>query len=440
MFENNVMQQGLPPVEKKPWASRLERLGNNPEKAGQAFRNPSGRKKRTILREKIYLRGKNIWIMAGLYIHVPFCAKRCLYCDFFSSTEKGYKEPYIEALIREMSLRKAYLGGEPLRTIYLGGGTPSQLSVTDLGRIFEAIFRTFKVAGQPEITLEANPDDMRPEYVKALRGLPVNRVSMGVQSFSDENLRFLRRRHTAAQALAAIGCLRRAGFERLSIDLIYGLPGQSVGTWQNDLRQAVALDLPHLSAYNLIYEEGTPLDRLRCEGRVQECDEMLSLQLFETTLDELAAAGYEQYEISNFARPGEYARHNTAYWQGIPYLGLGPSAHSYDGACRRSNPPDLKRYVESMRRGEPFYETESLDADTRYNDRVITSLRTMWGLDLDAVAADFGEERRRYCLRMARPHRTNGLLEISSGRLKLTRRGLFVSDGVMADLLFVGDE
>lgn len=377
--------------------------------------------------------------MAGLYLHIPFCRTRCIYCDFYSTVGEEVQSRYVDALLAEWQLRRDELRGEPVETLYIGGGTPSQLAPRLWGRLFEALGRDIDFGRCREITFEANPDDITPDYATALAALPVDRVSMGVQSFFDENLRFLRRRHTAAQALAAIGCLRRAGFERLSIDLIYGLPGQSVGTWQNDLRQAVALDLPHLSAYNLIYEEGTPLDRLRCEGRVQECDEMLSLQLFETTLDELAA-GYEQYEISNFARPGEYARHNTAYWQGIPYLGLGPSAHSYDGACRRSNPPDLKRYIESMRRGEPFYETEPLDADTRYNDRVITSLRTMWGLDLDAVAADFGEERRRYCLRMARPHMTNGLLEISSGRLKLTRRGLFVSDGVMADLLFVGDE
>lgn len=378
--------------------------------------------------------------MAGLYLHIPFCRTRCIYCDFYSTVGEEVQARYVDALLAEWQLRRDELRGEPVETLYIGGGTPSQLAPRLWGRLFETLGRDIDFGRCREITFEANPDDITPDYATALAALPVDRVSMGVQSFSDENLRFLRRRHTAAQALAAIGCLRRAGFERLSIDLIYGLPGQSVGTWQNDLRQAVALDLPHLSAYNLIYEEGTPLDRLRCEGRLQECDEMLSLQLFETTLDELAAAGYEQYEISNFARPGEYARHNTAYWQGIPYLGLGPSAHSYDGACRRSNPPDLKRYIESMRRGEPFYETEPLDADTRYNDRVITSLRTMWGLDLDAVAADFGEERRRYCLRMARPHMTNGLLEISSGRLKLTRRGLFVSDGVMADLLFVGDE
>ena len=378
--------------------------------------------------------------MAGLYLHIPFCRTRCIYCDFYSTVGEEVQARYVDALLAEWQLRRDELRGEPVETLYIGGGTPSQLAPRLWGRLFETLGRDIDFGRCREITFEANPDDITPDYATALAALPVDRVSMGVQSFSDENLRFLRRRHTAAQALAAIGWLRRAGFERLSIDLIYGLPGQSVGTWQNDLRQAVALDLPHLSAYNLIYEEGTPLDRLRCEGRLQECDEMLSLQLFETTLDELAAAGYEQYEISNFARPGEYARHNTAYWQGIPYLGLGPSAHSYDGACRRSNPPDLKRYIESMRRGEPFYETEPLDADTRYNDRVITSLRTMWGLDLDAVAADFGEERRRYCLRMARPHMTNGLLEISSGRLKLTRRGLFVSDGVMADLLFVGDE
>lgn len=378
--------------------------------------------------------------MAGLYLHIPFCRTRCIYCDFYSTVGEEVQARYVEALLAEWRLRRDELRGEPVETLYIGGGTPSQLAPQLWHRLFDVLGRDIDFARCLEITFEANPDDITPDYAAMLAALPVDRVSMGVQSFSDENLRFLRRRHTAAQALAAIDTLRKAGFDRLSIDLIYGLPGHTVEAWRCDLQQAVALGLPHLSAYNLIYEEGTPLDRMRNEGRVQECDESLSLQLFETTIDELAAAGYEHYEISNFARPGQYARHNTAYWQGVPYLGLGPSAHSYDGGCRRSNPPDLKRYIESMERGRVIYETEVLDADTRYNDRVITSLRTMWGLDLDAVATDFGEERRRYCLRMARLHMTNGLLEMSSGRLRFTRRGLFVSDGVMADLLFVGDE
>lgn len=378
--------------------------------------------------------------MAGLYLHIPFCRTRCIYCDFYSTVGEEMQARYVEALLSEWRLRRGELRDEPVDTIYIGGGTPSQLSPRLLERLFEGLSADIDLDRCCEITFEANPDDITPAYAAVLAALPVDRVSMGVQSFSDESLRFLRRRHTAAQALDAVAHLRRAGFSRISIDLIYGLPGQTPASLTHDLQQAVALDLPHISAYNLIYEEGTPLDGMRSRGLVQECDESLSLRLFETTVDVLAAAGYEHYEISNFARPGEYARHNTAYWQGIPYLGLGPSAHSYDGVCRRSNPPDLRRYIASVEQGKTIFDTEFLDADTRYNDRVITSLRTMWGLDLDAVAADFGEERRRYCMRMARRYIENGLLDVSGGRLKLTRRGVFVSDGVMADLLFVGDE
>ncbi len=387
-----------------------------------------------------YFYRRFLLLMAGLYLHIPFCRTRCIYCDFYSTVGEEGQTRYVEALLSEWRLRRGELRGESVDTIYIGGGTPSQLSPRLLERLFEGLSADIDMGHCREITFEANPDDVTPAYAAVLEVLPVDRVSMGVQSFSDENLRFLRRRHTAAQALDAVTHLRRAGFSRISIDLIYGLPGQTPASLIHDLQQAVALDLPHISAYNLIYEEGTPLDRMRNCGLVQECDESLSLQLFETTVDVLAAAGYEHYEISNFARPGEFARHNTAYWQGIPYLGLGPSAHSYDGVCRRSNPPDLRHYIASVEQGKTIFDTEFLDADTRYNDRVITSLRTMWGLDLDAVAADFGEERRRYCLRMARRYIENGLLDVSGGRLKLTRRGVFVSDGVMADLLFVGDE
>lgn len=387
-----------------------------------------------------YFYRRFLLLMAGLYLHIPFCRTRCIYCDFYSTVGEEGQTRYVEALLSEWRLRRGELRGESVDTIYIGGGTPSQLSPRLLERLFEGLSADIDMGHCREITFEANPDDVTPAYAAVLEVLPVDRVSMGVQSFSDENLRFLRRRHTAAQALDAVTHLWRAGFSRISIDLIYGLPGQTPASLIHDLQQAVALDLPHISAYNLIYEEGTPLDRMRNCGLVQECDESLSLQLFETTVDVLAAAGYEHYEISNFARPGEFARHNTAYWQGIPYLGLGPSAHSYDGVCRRSNPPDLRHYIASVEQGKTIFDTEFLDADTRYNDRVITSLRTMWGLDLDAVAADFGEERRRYCLRMARRYIENGLLDVSGGRLKLTRRGVFVSDGVMADLLFVGDE
>ena len=286
--------------------------------------------------------------MAGLYIHVPFCAKRCLYCDFFSNTEMKYKEPYINALIKEMELRKGYIGNEALETIYFGGGTPSQLDEKDFGKIFEAIYRLFDVAEQAEITLEANPDDMKREYVSLLRNYPFNRVSMGVQSFHPEDLRFLNRRHDREQAIKAVELCKEYGITNISIDLIYGLPNQTKQAWEENLRQAIRLDVPHLSAYHLIYEEGTALYKLMEAGKVTPVDEELSVSFFSTLIDRLAEAGYLHYEISNFARPGFFSKHNSSYWTGKKYLGLGPSAHSYNGIDREWNPSSLPIYIEGI--------------------------------------------------------------------------------------------
>ncbi len=378
--------------------------------------------------------------MAGLYIHIPFCRTRCIYCDFYSTVGVELQSRYIDAVTAEWTLRRDELQGARVETIYIGGGTPSQLAIPLLHRLFDALGSDIDFNHCSEITFEANPDDMTEEYVSALATLPINRVSMGVQSFSDEDLHFLRRRHSARQAIEAVARCRHYGFSRISIDLIYGLPGQTPDAWLQNLQQVVNLDLPHVSAYNLIYEEGTPLDRMRCEGKVAECDEVLSEKLFDMMVDTLTSAGYEQYEISNFSRPGEYALHNTAYWCDIPYLGLGAAAHSYDGKVRRNNVAHLATYIDKIEHGDTAYDTEWLSRNARYNDRIITSLRTMWGLDLDAVATDFGEERRQYCLRMAQPHIASGTLMRTAHRLIVTRKGLFVSDGIMSDLLYVDDD
>ena len=296
--------------------------------------------------------------MAGLYVHVPFCSKRCLYCDFFSNTEMRYKEPYVAALIREMALRAPYLAGEPIETIYFGGGTPSQLAASDFLQIFEAIQQHFTLTSSMEITLEANPDDLSSAYIRSLRTLPFNRLSMGIQSFHEDDLRLLNRRHTAAQAKEAVDRCQQAGLTNLSIDLIYGLPGQTQTAWEDNLAQALALQVPHLSAYHLTYEEGTALYRLLEEGKVQPVDEELSLSLFHTLIDQLTQAGYQHYEISNFAKPGCYSRHNSSYWTGKAYLGLGPSAHSYNGQEREWNVASLPIYIKGIEAGEPQLERE----------------------------------------------------------------------------------
>ena len=375
--------------------------------------------------------------MAGLYIHVPFCAKRCLYCDFFSNAEMKYKEPYINALIKEMELRKGYIGNEALETIYFGGGTPSQLDEKDFGKIFEAIYRHFDVAEQMEITLEANPDDMKREYVSLLRNYPFNRVSMGVQSFHPEDLRFLNRRHDREQAIKAVELCKEYGITNISIDLIYGLPYQTQQAWEENLRQAIRLDVPHLSAYHLIYEEGTALYKLLEAGKVTPINEELSVSFFSTLIDRLAEAGYLHYEISNFARPGFFSKHNSSYWTGKKYLGLGPSAHSYNGIDREWNPSSLPIYIEGIENGHPTIESEDLDLCTRYNDFIITGLRTMWGVSFADIQTKFGRKLLSYCQKQAQPHINQGLLLQTGDKLILSKSGIFVSDGIMSDLLWV---
>ena len=375
--------------------------------------------------------------MAGIYIHIPFCKRRCIYCDFFSTTQSEKKPTYIHALCQELEMRKNYLEGEEIETIYLGGGTPSQLTEEELNEIFTSLYNIYKVKEDAEITLEANPDDLTPEYVSMLRRLPINRISMGIQTFQEETLKLLHRRHTARQAIEAFQRCREAGFRNISIDLMYGLPGETLDTWKEDLQQAIALHPEHISAYHLIYEEGTALWKLREEHQVEEADEDLSVTLFNTLIDELKQAGYQHYEISNFCLPGLHSRHNSSYWTGKKYLGCGPSAHSFNGSSRQWNIASLDNYLKGIASGKPNYEIEELDLYTRYNDFVITSIRTCWGMSLSRLRSEYGEELYRYCLRMAKSHLEQGVLETEEDTLRLTQEGIFISDGIMSDLLFV---
>ena len=375
--------------------------------------------------------------MAGIYIHTPFCKRRCIYCDFFSTTQSEKKPAYVHALCQELDMRKDYLEGEDIETIYLGGGTPSQLSQEELEEIFSTLYNIYKVKDDAEITLEANPDDLTPEYVYMIRSLPINRISMGIQTFQEETLKLLHRRHTAQQAIEAFQRCRKAGIQNISIDLMYGLPGETLDTWKEDLRQAIALRPEHISAYHLIYEEGTALWKLREQHQVEEADEDLSVTLFRTLIDELTHAGYEHYEISNFCLPGLHSRHNSSYWTGKKYLGCGTSAHSFNGSSRQWNVASLDQYIHAIQQGKLDYEIEELDIYTRYNDYVITTIRTHWGMSLSHLRSTYGEDLYRYCLRMAKPHLEQGVLEMKEGTLKLTKEGIFISDGIMSDLLWV---
>ena len=375
--------------------------------------------------------------MAGIYLHIPFCKRRCLYCDFYSTTRDEMKHRYTAALCKELELRKSYIDGEPIETIYWGGGTPSQLSREDFEQVFETIHHIYKVSPDAEITIEANPDDLNDEYVSMLRTLPFNRLSMGIQTFNDESLSLLHRRHTAQQAIEAFRRCRDAGFNNISIDLMYGLPNETEQTWAYDLEKAIEMRPEHISAYHLIYEEGTPLWKLREQHRVEEADEDLSVRLFTMLIHRLKEAGYQHYEISNFSLPGLHSRHNSSYWVGKKYLGCGASAHSFDGHSRQWNVASIDRYIDAAENGTLDFEIEELDQATRYNDFVITAIRTCWGMSLDKLKTDFGTRLYDYCLRMARTHIEQGTLQITDGTLRLTEQGIFVSDGIMSDMLWV---
>ena len=399
--------------------------------------------------------------MAGIYIHIPFCRSRCIYCGFYSTTALDLRQRYVDALCREMEIRgtrkeeRGMRNDEEIETIYLGGGTPSQLTFDQLRQLFIYINMVYPLTSTREITIEVNPDDVTDEYAAALRQLPVNRVSMGIQTFDDQRLRFLHRRHTSRQAIEAVSILRAAGINNLSIDLMYGFPGETLSDWQSDIDSALALNVEHISAYCLMIEEGTPLHRMLkqhngdcplCEQRSElqgdcpQCvDEETERQMYYTLIDRLTAAGYEHYEISNFARPGFRSRHNSSYWNGTPYIGLGAAAHSYDIQSRSWNIADINAYIEGIERGERLFEEELLDDDTRYNDAVTVGLRTCEGINLDTLPRKY----RDYCIKNARRYLDDGLLELSvvgnltSPTLHLTRRGLFVSDMVMSDLMMI---
>ena len=386
--------------------------------------------------------------MAGIYIHIPFCKSRCIYCAFYSTTDPSLRQRYVDAVCREMVIRgeRREERGERIDTIYLGGGTPSQLTADQLRQLFIYINKVYKlpppsggVGGGVEVTIECNPDDITPEYAEALSQLPVNRVSMGAQTFDDQRLHFLHRRHTANQVQQAVSRLREAGICNISIDLMYGFPGETLSQWERDIDSALSLDAEHLSAYCLSIEEGTPLyNKIHKRNRpfCVICDEETERQMYYLLIDRLTAAGYEHYEISNFAKPGFRSRHNSSYWTDVPYIGLGAAAHSYDGQQRRWNIDDINVYIKGIENSEPAYDYELIDDTTRYNDRVMLALRTCEGLDLQSLTpAD-----RDYLLPLADRYIADGLLSNDGRRLRLTRSGLFVSDMVISDLMRINDD
>ncbi len=367
--------------------------------------------------------------MAGIYVHIPFCASRCIYCGFYSSTGLlGEQDRYVNALLKEMRMRADYLGGEPIDTAYIGGGTPSLLSAANLTRLCGTLS---KAGNLKEFTVECNPDDVTDSLCRVLASNGVNRVSLGVQTFSDARLRFLRRRHTASNIPQAVEKLRHAGIHNISIDLMFGFPGETTEEWRKDINAAIAIGVPHISAYSLMYEEGTPLYLMRERGDIAENTEENSAEMYDTLIDTLTAAGYEHYEISNFARPDHHSKHNSCYWNGTKYLGLGAAAHSYNRDNRQWNVSDLREYIRAIEADTLPMEQETINTRTRYNDLVTTALRTREGISLRTLT----DEERAYIISSARKSIANGTLEQAGDNLKLTRKGLYISDDVMSELI-----
>lgn len=374
--------------------------------------------------------------MAGIYIHIPFCKTHCIYCGFYSTTLLDMRNEYIDAVCREMKLRKNYLN-EPISTIYLGGGTPSMLDEENLNKLFLYINNVYSMNANAEVTMECNPDDVTPEFANIISRLPINRVSMGAQTFSDKRLALLHRRHNAGEVSKAVMLLRKVGIHNISIDLMFGFPNESLEQWKEDIVAALALNVEHISAYSLMYEEGTPLWNMLKSGKIEEIDDDLSIAMYNELVSQLTASGYEHYEISNFAKPGFRSRHNSSYWHQVPYIGLGAAAHSFDMKSRQWNVADVRKYIKSINSNIIPMERETLDKDTIMNDIITTALRTSDGIDLKKVENMLGSEYSNQVVKNAAKHIDEGLLELKGGRLKLTKKGIYISDMIMSDIMIV---
>jgi oxygen-independent coproporphyrinogen-3 oxidase len=366
-----------------------------------------------------------------LYLHIPFCKQACHYCDFHFSTNLSRKDAMVAAIRAEIGLQATYLPPSELQTVYFGGGTPSLLTEAELARLFDTIHGRFSIAPDAEITLEANPDDLTPAKLTMLRRY-VNRLSIGIQTFSEEALRWMNRAHNADEAEQCVRLAREAGFDNISIDLIYGIPLFSV--WQYDLDRALSLDVPHLSAYALTIEPDTAFGRWTQKGKLPALDEGLAADHFEQLTQTLAGAGYEHYEISNFAKPGHYARHNTAYWQQRPYLGVGPSAHSYNGHSRQFNVANNALYLRAIEAGELPAETETLTPADRVNEYLLTGLRTQWGCSLTELSQLTGGDFEQQQASALGELYEQQWLQKADGFLRLTQAGKLFADRVAASL------
>lgn len=373
--------------------------------------------------------------MAGIYIHIPFCKSFCGYCDFYSVTGTEETGRFVDAVIREATLQAGYLEGEEVGSVYFGGGTPTLLSVSDFERIMSSLAANFRMSDSPEVTAEVNPDDVRPGYLRDLSRTGVNRLSVGIQTWNDNRLKYLGRRHDAAQSALALDIAFNEGYENVSADLIFGIPGTDAEYLGKDLEQTFRFPVTHLSAYHLTIEEGTKFGKMKKEGRLAEVDEEVSTAMFSLLAAECASRGFIRYEISNYARDGYFSKHNSSYWKQAPYLGLGPSAHSFNCRSRQWNISNVKKYLQSVERGIVPFEQEELSRVTMFNEYVMTSLRTMWGIDLEHVERMYDKELSDYLVNLSDKYIRYGMMRHEKNTLILTDQGKMISDNIIAELL-----
>ena len=371
--------------------------------------------------------------MAGLYIHIPFCKQACHYCNFHFSTSLQLKEPVIQAILKELKIQKNYLKGEALDSIYLGGGTPSLLTKKELSALFEQIYTIHKVKKDAEITLEANPDDLTKKKIADLKDSPVNRLSIGIQSFFDHDLKFMNRAHNAQEAKECLENVQNAGFSNLTIDLIYGSPTTTQQQWIQNIEIALSYKIPHISCYCLTVEPQTALAHFVKKGKVTPPDDEKAALQFETLIQKLTEIGYEHYEISNFAKKGYIAKHNSNYWRHVKYLGIGPSAHSFDGKSRQWNIPNNSQYVKALDQKKAFFEKEILTTDQAYNEYILTGLRTKWGCDKEKIA-HFGQKYLRHFDQEVKRLLSKRWVQEKNNIFTLTNQGKLVADRVALEL------
>jgi oxygen-independent coproporphyrinogen-3 oxidase len=370
--------------------------------------------------------------MPGLYIHIPFCRQACIYCDFHFSVNLKEKEKLVDAICKEIVARKSYLQDPHLQSVYFGGGTPSVLSAGEIEKIMDTAASIFSIDKNAEITFEINPEDAKSQYLSDLKKAGINRLSVGLQSFNDAALKWMNRVHRADQSRLCVADAQAAGFENISIDLIYGSRFETKESWRKTLQEAFSLGVQHISSYNLTVEPKTPLDHFIRKKAEQSPDNELGSVLFDILMEETAAHGYDQYEISNFCKPGFMAVHNSNYWKEAHYLGVGPSAHSYNGTSRRFNVKSNAQYVKGMEEEKPVFEEEILSLNDKYNEYVMTRLRTSWGCNTQEIRTLFGEDMLSYFLAQLEPHEQQ--LQIRKNNVTLTQQGRHFADGIASDL------